>query len=284
MSVYEWRSERWRDVTTYDVDLRQLQDRCVGRIYVDVTGVVDLSDADRRAWVDDSLALMAAAAELDIEIGMLAGDPWWTTPEGLIDTSVVLDFVAEVDRIAAANDRPGVVGLHLDIEPWGLAQEWENDPQTLAMDWLAMIDATQAYASRNGMNQPVSWLVPAWFDGDAPELPPLLYNGETRSVFDHGWSVLDAPNNLVVMAYRNTADGDNGILALSRTEVATSEGRVTVALETVAVEPAILTFAESTWDGFMAETLDVVERTKTKEIVVNDVEGLLGLEVVPVRR
>ena len=278
IAAYEWRSDQWRDVAEYGQSIAELGRRCVGRVYVDVTGAVGATPDQRDAWIVDLRTLAVMAGEMEVEVGVVAGDPWWFTTEGLADAKQVVELVADVERQALDADEPGLVGLHFDVEPWGLRAEWAADPAGLAIAWLEMIEQTQTHAERVELQTPCSWLISPWFDGSLPELPALYYDGLSDTALNHAWRLVAPEHALVVMAYRDGAVGPNGIIAIAESEMQVSGGDMSIAIETVAVEPATITFAGSSWPSVLAEVGDVADASGTSEIVVNDVAGLLLLD------
>ena len=99
-------------------------------------------------------------------------------------------------------------GIQLDVEPWTLPG-WRDDRDDGVRRWLAVLDATRAVvpnALTLGADAPW-WLV----NVPAP---------------DEGGSVLDAVlrrvDRVVVVAFSDHADGDDGIVALARPSVETA--------------------------------------------------------------
>jgi hypothetical protein len=95
----------------------------------------------------------------------------------------------------------------------------------------------------------LGFAVPYWFDDQNDNIKPLTWKEKTGPTIYH---VLDRLNtiqhsNIVVMAYRNAARGNNGTIALSRTELQYAQYKapnvkVIVGQETSNVQPATITF------------------------------------------
>jgi hypothetical protein len=128
-------------------------------------------------------------------------------------------------------------GAHLDIEPYTL-DAWTDatraDICRLFLDrsreWVTM-------AREAGRGFRVSAAIPFWYDRFE-----VAWEGAARPMNAH---VQDLYDYVVLMDYRNEAEGDDGIIAHAMGEVAYAAGRgkrVVVGLETGDTEPAKLTF------------------------------------------
>ncbi len=278
-SVYEWREDAWRSPKAQRDLVDAAVQLCVSTVHVDLTAAAVADVGERQDLIDDLLALVAMAERSDIRIAGLAGDPWWPTPEGLVDASAVLDLVADVNlRLAPGTS---VDSLHIDAEPWSLT-EWSSRREQWSIDFVSFIEHVVAHRDRlPGEKVQLAFLVPYWFDGTNGEAPLIEIDGRTASPFAH---LVDADHggvSYVVMAYRDRALGEGGIVDLIADEMA-SDVPIVLAIETVGVEPASITFAD---DGF--ELLDVQLRLvhEAQEaggrplsgVVINDLAGLRQL-------
>lgn len=203
----------------------------IGRVYLQLPGI--FLDPEREFGpAADPHALRPLLRTLrvaGIEPWALDGAPAYALPrhhEGVIET---------VRRLRSWNDAGGAEaafgGLHLDIEPY-LLPEWKSERDTVVAAFLTLFDRLQREA--RAADLPLEAAIPFWFDG-VPA--PTAENGTpvARSVFE---GLADRVDAVVVMDYRTTAHGSNGLLALAETELelASARGRkVMVALETGAL-------------------------------------------------
>jgi hypothetical protein len=171
-----------------------------------------------------------------LQVECLAGDSSWALTENHDD---VLSFVRAVAAFAQTIP-PGtnLVGVHLDVEPYVLP-EWETDQAAVITQYLEMLDASHQALADSGLRLTVD--VPFWFDTISAE-----YGGRTRSLNQH---VQDIADRVVLMDYRDTAEGDDGIIQHAAVEMlyAAQIGRqVVIGVETndVAPEPEKVTFYE----------------------------------------
>jgi hypothetical protein len=280
LAAYEWRTDMWRDAAGYGTVLDELSESCASRVYIDVTraALVDGAETDRLA--DDVRELASQAEARGIELGALAGDPWWpTTPENP-DVEKILAFVADLQE-------PGgpLVSVHLDSEPWGL-DEWHTQRSRLTTAYLDYVQFVEELRDELGLAIPVGHLLPYWFDGSTDAADQVVWNGVDAYPFDHIGALLDDDTEVVIMAYRNRADGDGGIVALASEELGDAEASesfpsVGIGLEVGQVEPVTITFYGSSLDEFLQEAEVVVDSTGVSEIVVNDAESLIELRRDP---
>src|SRR5665811_2008911 len=148
---------------------------------------------------DDGYRTFLDSAKIaGIEVFALAGDPSWaqqsrrSTPFG--------DWVDEVVGFG------GFDGLAPDVEPY-LHPDWSHHKKRdkLIRSYLSALDDA---SSRSGA-LPVIPAVPFWFDD------PSLAVGRVPLIDE----VMARVDGVAVMAYRDTAAGPNGIIALAEYEV-----------------------------------------------------------------
>jgi hypothetical protein len=169
-----------------------------------------------------------------LQVHAMAGDSAWAKQSG--------PWTAWVDEVVTHGGFDGVV---FDVEPY-LHADWNTKKQNrLIRSYLAGLDE----AAQRAGNLPVLAAVPFWFDEIRVKRTTLVE------------SVLATTDGIVVMAYRDHAEGVDGIIDLSATEaaLAASMGRqFVIGVETGAVSPGKVTFAEE-GEQFMENELDLVE-------------------------
>lgn len=271
LSAYEWRGSAWETPEAANDLVAAAEELCLDTVYVDVTG---LALPDQSDTVEASLRqLLEISDDSSVRIGALAGDPWWATEEGLVDASVVLERLDEISNTAAVP----IDSFHLDVEPWGLEQ-WSEQKAVLVDSFLDFVH--EIVAVRDDVHDPslqMSFLIPYWFDGANGEAPSVSWNGVEGYPFQHLHEAELNEVNWIVMAYRDHAEGDNGVLALLAEELELSDA-VGLALETAPVEPMSITFADESLTVFANElTVIDVAGPELGEIVINDLEHLREL-------
>jgi len=172
----------------------------------------------------------------DVEVELLAGDPSWalTAHHG-----EVLDFVqAAIAFTQGVGDAGRPVGLHFDIEPY-LLDEWDSAQEETITQYLDLLVAVREELSEAEVPLFLSADIPFWYD-----TIEATYNGQTKPLHQYVQDIVDC---VVIMDYRDTAGGSDGIIAHAGDELfyASKTGKlVTVGVETNCIEPAKITFCE----------------------------------------
>ena len=170
------------------------------------------------------------------EVELLAGDPSWALTT---NHSEVLDFVQEAIVFAqnvSKASRP--VGLHFDVEPY-LLDEWGSDQVGTITQYLDLLVAIREKLTTTESPLLLSVDIPFWYD-----TIEATYNGEMKPLHQH---VQDIVDYVVIMDYRDTAGGRDGMIAHAQNELVYANKinkLVTVGAETNCIEPAKITFCE----------------------------------------
>ncbi len=166
---------------------------------------------------------ISAAHAAGIAVHALGGDPTWATSNSD-------DFHAWVDEVVAYG---GFDGIHADVEPY-LLPEWSSRNSRVVRQYLRSLKDARARAGALDLHV----AVPFWFDD------PAYATRKGATLVER---VLDTVDGIVVMAYRDHAEGPDGIVELAATEVAlaTAEGKpAVVAVETAPAGLDKISFAE----------------------------------------
>ncbi|MBN2389646.1 MAG: hypothetical protein JXR84_02905 [Anaerolineae bacterium] len=182
----------------------------------------------------------------DIEVELLAGESSWALAA---HHAKVLNFVQ--DAITFSQNTHSVqhpVGLHFDIEPY-LLGAWENDQANVIAQYLDLLVSIREMLTETGSPMLLSVDIPFWF-----ETIEATYNGETKALHQHIQDIVDC---VVLMDYRDAAEGNDGIIAHAQDELIYGNQvgtLVTIGLETNCIEPIKITFCEE-GKGAMAEEM-----------------------------
>lgn len=181
-------------------------------------------------------AFLTAARANGLRVHAMAGDPAWATQPG--------PWWAWVDEVVGFG---GFDGMVFDVEPY-LLPDWNTRKQSrLIRSYLSGL----AGAVDRAGTLPVLAAVPFWWDDPT-------YRQKRQPLVQH---VLAAADGIVVLAYRDHAEGSDGIIEHAATEAslaATMGKRFVVGVETGPAELDKVSFAEE-GESFMNEQLQLVE-------------------------
>ena len=143
------------------------------------------------------------AHEAQIAVHALGGDPRWALQEHRDRMLGLADWVINYNGSVSAGGQ--FDGIHLDIEPYVLAQ-WGAEQDKVISSWQNNLQAFLSKTAGTGLELGID--IPFWFD------PITLADGGSLnewliSVFDH----------VTVLAYRNQADTEHGIIQLAQKEL-----------------------------------------------------------------
>lgn len=144
----------------------------------------------------DLTELVRQATAAGIRVDALGGDPGWVDNP----TWVVTNWL----RPALATGL--FTGVHVDIEPYS-TRAWSTKRATVVKRWLTTMDTLRA----NTGSAPLEADIPFWLD----QVPA---NGSTLDR-----ELIRRTDGVAVMAYRNTADGPDGTIALSAKAIRAGE-------------------------------------------------------------
>lgn len=148
----------------------------------------------------DYARFIGAASQLGIQVEALAGDPLWGWREKRHHIQDVLDWVASYNLNVAEEER--FAGIHWDIEPY-LLPEWKTDQDRLLEEWLANME----FAVKEGnLISPLT---------NSVDVPFWIHQIEVPGYqnVDVGSWMLKRMDTVVLMNYRDTAEGEDGIIA-----------------------------------------------------------------------
>jgi hypothetical protein len=142
------------------------------------------------------IRLTSAARAAGLRVDLLGGDPGWPdNPDGVMR-----------EWLSPALETGLFDGVHLDVEPW-TRPDWPRQTATLTHRWLGLLDTIGARLGSRELEADI----PFWLD----QVPT---NGSTLDR-----EVMRRTTGVTVMAYRNTASGPDGSIALSAKAIRAGE-------------------------------------------------------------
>ncbi|WP_226671796.1 amidase [Rossellomorea aquimaris] len=185
----------------------------------------------------------------NIHVYALDGAPKWATVNGRSSLIAFFDWLDTYQL--EANESQRFTGVHLDVEPY-LLSGWTSAYGKTVLNYQKMV--MEAVDRSDSLQLPLGMDIPFWFDEKS-------YNNEFGKGNLAQW-VIGKTDEVGIMAYRNNAVGPNGIIELTRNEMAyalSAGKKVKVGVETApSAEGDFLTFQEE-GEEFMLEELARVD-------------------------
>ncbi len=183
-----------------------------------------------------------AAHAKGIEVDVEAGWKDWAKESNAYKSEAIIDYVIEYNNTHIEKIR----SVQFDVEPY-LLSEYESNKSAVLTSFVAFIDKSTTRLVNNNLRFAV--VIPHFYDSAQRWTPVVTHNGITTYTFDHLLRILDrkAHSSIILMSYRNFAEGEDGSIRISETEIKTASAtthstKIIVAQETGAVEPEYVTF------------------------------------------
>ncbi len=147
--------------------------------------------------VQDYRSFIQKASQKDIQVFALGGDPHWALTSNQKDLTSFASKVKNYNQMVEPNEQ--FQGIHVDIEPY-LLPSWKEDKESVMQQWM-MNSVHLIEEAKQNTNLTVSGDFPFW-------IHKLNVPGKSMSLSQ--W-MLNHYDSMTLMAYRNYADGNNGI-------------------------------------------------------------------------
>jgi hypothetical protein len=175
-----------------------------------------------------------------IKVDAAAGWQNWAEEGHLYKPGAVLDYVIAFNRDNEEKFR----GFQYDVEVYLLPQ-YKNNKEKVLTNFLDLMDKT--VTKLNSTDLEFTVVVPEFYDDSTVETPIFKYKGKNRYTIEHLLSVLERRrgSKIIVMSYRNFAQGENGSIEISEDEIFTANNfstKVVIAQETGDFPPSYITF------------------------------------------
>lgn len=206
---------------------------------------------------------IAEAGDRGINVDAEAGWRNWAEPGNEYKAWAILNFVKDFNTRHTHKFR----GFQYDIEPY-LLENFKNDPELVLKNYIGLIDKSETFLEESGIN--LTLVIPSFYDKRDGSVPLITYMGSKDSVFKHLLNILDRQdgNSIILMSYRNFADGKDGSIDISKNELNTARRgfyntKIIVAQETGNFLPRYITFYGKSRDYFSGQTALVTDAFKS---------------------
>ena len=184
------------------------------------------------------------ASSEGVSVDVVAGDKDWAKPAQRWKANALLKFAKDYN---SAYPSSRLRGFQFDVEPY-LLPEYEGNKAPVLLDFVSFVDEMAISSLNSGLR--LSFVIPHFYDKDQKWTPSIAYNGRTEYTFTHILNILSKvpDSNILIMAYRNFAEGDNGVIMLSKPELdeasmmIVGNTKIIIAQETGDVSPNYVTY------------------------------------------
>lgn len=194
-STWLWDTEAI--ITQGDKILSFLQQNHVGQVYLQVNP--QLNHNVYRSFIEK-------ATNKKIKIHALDGAPNWVANGGNKHQDQFFAWIKQYQKSASSNQK--FSGVHLDVEPY-IASGWSTDYNGTVLSYQQLIKKAVQYSKQ--LNIPLGVDIPFWFDEKS-------FNNKFGKGSLASW-VIQTVDSITIMAYRDKANGPNGIIELVSNEV-----------------------------------------------------------------
>jgi len=238
--ISTWLWDTSRIVAERDKIIKNLESRHVNLLLLQID-----PDLDHNFYK----AFISRANKKGISVHALDGAPEWAAENGEVLQESYLDWLKQYQQAALPDEQ--FTGIHLDVEPYGHEQYEDNINEFIGRYQAMMVDF-QAQAESLGLEFGID--IPFWFYG-------VEYDNEFGQGNVAEW-LCQHVKSITIMAYRDKAEGDNGIISISAKEMSMFEQynvQGTIAVETgrLTDEYKFVTFYEEK-QSYMYKQLDIV--------------------------
>jgi hypothetical protein len=190
-----------------------------------------------------------------IEVDAEAGWRNWAEEGHVYKPFLIVSFVKEFNELSEQKFR----GFQYDVEPYLLDEYGASEEGKAAVlkNFLKLVDETAAFLKDSDLE--LSVVVPEFYDKRDEMTPKFEYKGKRDFAFKHLLGVLEEKpgSSVIIMSYRNFAEGEDGSIEVSKNEMNTAKrGRfgtnIIIAQETGNVLPDYITF-HNTSKSYMQE-------------------------------
>jgi hypothetical protein len=219
-------------------------------IYLAIDSYIDIfempkgeaREAAKKRFNDNTEYFIKKAKESGIQVDAMAGWQNWSEPGNEYKGLVVMNYAKSFNTKSEHKFR----GFQYDVEPY-LLPKYKENPTEVLKNFVYFIDNSENFLKDSDLR--FSIVIPDYYDQGDGMTPKFKYAGSNNFAFKHLLNILDRRegSSLILMSYRNFAEGPDGSIEVSRNEINTAmRGRhntkIIVAQETGDFPPPYITF------------------------------------------
>ncbi len=228
-AVWDWSFENREDNIAFFDSLNSMG---VNLVYLNISGYIDIfeqsdlsiKEIERNKFIDKIDAYISIANGKNIKVQALIGNKEWGNASHRYLNQIAIDFIEEYN---ASHPEGGFSGIQFDIESYNQDNFTVQNQQAIFSEFLDTVEQiTKRFGDLQGSGVNFSafelgFAIPYWFDGENGNIEKVYWNGEEKHVLYHLLNRINTIQNgyIVIMAYRNFADGTDGVIEHSKNEV-----------------------------------------------------------------
>lgn len=236
----------------------------------------------KKKYSDALESFIILANKNNIQVDVEAGWRDWAEDPKATKANILIDYAIEYNKSRSNKIR----SFQFDVEPY-LLSRYEQNKASVLTNFVNFIGNASNRLGSNNLH--FSVVIPHFYDSSQKWTPAITYNNSKNYTFNHLLNILDKRpgSSIILMSYRNTAEGDDGSIKISKTEIdqAFSGGhstKVIVAQETGNVEPDYVTFYQKSKDYYLSQVNIINNQFKNSVnfggVAVHYIDPLLDLK------
>jgi hypothetical protein len=266
--VWDWVSIKNEDYSSF---LSSLKSRGVNVVYLNIGDYVDLYEMEKGLERDEKIKkfslkirdYISQAKQNEIRVEALAGNEKWGNSSHRYLNKIVIDFVREFNL---NNPEYAFSGIQFDIEPYNQKDFNNKNSRIIFKEYLDTIEKIVSDFNNLQKESPqigslrLGFAIPHWFDGEEDRARKINWQGEEKYIFQHILNRLNRVQNgyLVIMAYRNFTEGEDGIVQHVQNEIKFAHSyiprvKIIIGQETSDVKPKKITYFDKDFNSMVDE-------------------------------
>jgi hypothetical protein len=236
--------------------------------YTDIYMIKNVAERNRRvSEFDESVKnFIDIANKFGIVVEALGGNVNWAEESETIYPQTLFKAVMNYN---ANNPNYQLSGIHFDVETHNSESYKDNKDNALNnfLDLVSnMVSTKENYETKTGRDFKLGFAIPFWYDNQNNNGVEIELNGQKKPIAYHILDLLNHSdhNYVVLMDYRNYADGTDGSIANALNEFEYAEKnakkvKIVIGQETSKVEPKKITFYDTSKSKFFTEAKKIYE-------------------------
>jgi hypothetical protein len=225
----------------------------------------DAKNAKIKQYNDSLEQFITYASTANISVDSVVGSKEWAKPTYRWKPIALLKFAQSYN---VAHPSHKLRSFQFDVEPY-LLPEYEGSKAPVLLDFVTFVDEMVSLSATSDLR--LSFVIPHFYDKGQQWTPPITFKNLNAYTFTHMLNSLSRlpDSTILIMAYRNFAEGDNGVIMLSQPEIteatAMAKGgtKIIVAQETGNVTPSYVTYFGTSLSLLLAEISKIDNKFKS---------------------